>query len=331
MMIKRSLHIVVTVIVIMFLSGCSEKPPALIYPAGFFPDSVIALEGLNTQYDDYNSDLNEYSILTGSRPVVFSSNRETSGGKFNLVYGQIAYFFGQTSGYFNLNSEITHDSFLSALTAKFNTPGNDFGPFRFFNSSDGLEYMVTATEVPGNGLDLVYSRFTPAFSIVPVIPDPVPATLFNTTSDDAYITLNHDLDTAYFCSDRGGNFDIYLLKRPAMVSVNDWFVGTGAPLAVDSLVTSSNEKCPFISGSYMFFVSDRPEGFGGYDIYFSVFRGGKWSSPVNMGPGINSEYNEYRPVVMTDLQFSNPFMVFSSDRPGGKGGFDLYFTGINFE
>jgi len=29
--------------------------------------------------------------------------------------------------------------------------------------------------------------------------------------------------------------------------------------------------------------------------------------------------------------FTNWFMVFSSDRPGGFGGYDLYFTGIDFE
>jgi hypothetical protein len=50
-----------------------------------------------------------------------------------------------------------------------------------------------------------------------------------------------------------------------------------------------------------------------------------------MGPEINSSYNEYRPVIGRDLLFENPFMVFSSDRPGGKGGFDLYFTGLTIE
>ncbi|HSO77145.1 MAG TPA: hypothetical protein VLQ76_01135, partial [Bacteroidales bacterium] len=103
------------------------------------------------------------------------------------------------------------------------------------------------------------------------------------------------------------------------------------PQAVDSLKTAWNEKCPFVSGRYLVFVSDMPGGMGGQDLYYSVFREGKWSSPVNMGPKINSSYNEYRPVIGRDLQFENPFMVFSSDRPGGKGGYDLYFAGLTFE
>ncbi|TFH46281.1 MAG: hypothetical protein E4G92_06635 [Bacteroidia bacterium] len=331
MNMKRFLSVVLSLILLTSFSGCRKTPPVNRYPLGHFPDSVMALEGLNTQYDDYNSDLNEYGILTGSHPLVFSSNRETAGGTFNLVYGEYGYYFGQTSGFFQLHSEISSDPFLDALTAKFNTSGNDFGPFRFLNRGDGLEYMATATEVSGTGLDIVFSCFTPSFSNVPPIPDPVPATLFNTSSDDAYISLNINFDTAYFCSDRSGNFDIYLLKRPPATNINTWFLSPSAtPVAIDSITTMANEKCPYVSGRYMVFVSDRPGGMGGYDIYYAVFRGGKWSSPVNMGPKINSEYNEYRPVIGKDNLFDGPFMVFSSDRPGGKGGYDLYFTGITF-
>ena len=57
------------------------------------------------------------------------------------------------------------------------------------------------------------------------------------------------------------------------------------------------------------------EGLGGFDLYYSVFRNGKWSSPVNMGPEINSPANEYRPVLGIDLKFENRFLIFSSDRP----------------
>ena len=80
----------------------------------------------------------------------------------------------------------------------------------------------------------------------------------------------------------------------------------------------------------MIFTSNRPGGFGGYDLYYSVFRKGKWSSPVNFGPGINTSSDEYRPVIGYHPDFTNNFLMFSSNRPGGKGGFDLYFTGVNF-
>jgi hypothetical protein len=49
-----------------------------------------------------------------------------------------------------------------------------------------------------------------------------------------------------------------------------------------------------------------------------------------MGEDINTEYDEYRPVVVSTKEegFLNDLMVYSSDRPGGKGGFDLYYVGI---
>jgi hypothetical protein len=43
---------------------------------------------------------------------------------------------------------------------------------------------------------------------------------------------------------------------------------------------------------------------------------------------VNSEYDEYRPITHYEYGFDNNLMIFSSNRPGGKGGFDLYYVGI---
>jgi len=80
----------------------------------------------------------------------------------------------------------------------------------------------------------------------------------------------------------------------------------------------------------LIFTSNRPGGLGGYDLYFSVFRNGNWSFPENMGPRINSAYDEYRPLIGNHPDFKNNFLMFSSNRPGGKGGYDLYFMGYTF-
>jgi len=96
-----------------------------------------------------------------------------------------------------------------------------------------------------------------------------------------------------------------------------------------ALSSGSDDKCPYIQGNRMVFTSDRPGGFGGFDLYYSVFTDGNWSDPVNFGDKINTPYNEYRPIVKTfDFEFTNDMMIFSSDRPGGLGGFDLYYVGI---
>jgi hypothetical protein len=98
---------------------------------------------------------------------------------------------------------------------------------------------------------------------------------------------------------------------------------------VDVLNSSGDDKCPFIYKKVMVFASNRSGGLGGFDLYYSVFSNGQWSTPVNFGPSINSSSDEYRPVMGGDEEFTNTYLMFSSNRSGGQGGFDLYFSGID--
>ena len=110
-----------------------------------------------------------------------------------------------------------------------------------------------------------------------------------------------------------------------------WLNQAFAPSSlVDSVNSTANDQCPFVYRNIMIFASNRDGGLGGYDLYYSIFRKGKWSSPVNMGPKINTDANEFRPLVGYHPDFTNNMIVFSSNRPDGEGGFDLYFTGYTF-
>lgn len=316
-------------IILTTLAGCRDDSMLKInYEMGHFPDTVIALEGLNTQYDDYNTDIEAARIFT-SRQVIFSSNRHSAGGEFDIVQGRLSYSFGQTTGYFQVDAGMTEETFTGRLLLHFNTAGDDFGPLRFFNGRNGLEYMAVSSVREGSGLDLLYTVYIPAFASSPSLSDPAPVTVFNSSFNDAYLSMSTTLDTAYFCSDRNGGYDIYLMTRPSLISIDEWFASEpAAAAAVDSINGSGDDKCPFVRGKYMVFTSDMEGGYGGFDLYCSVFRDGKWSSPVNLGPRINTPSNEYRPVLNNDLRYDNLFLVFSSDRPGGKGGYDLYFAGF---
>jgi hypothetical protein len=322
--------VVLTICIIS--TGCKEKEAKIKYELGIFPDSVFVLTGINSEYDDYNISIADPYVLTTGSPVIFSSNRKTSGGTFDYVYGTIEYTFNRVSGEFDLKSYMFENDFYETLTTKFNTSGNDFGPNRLFCSLDGFEYMFGASDFSGTGLDIKFSRYTPYISSTPLIPDPTLADAFNSTYNDAYICFNREFDTAYFCSDRGSDFDIYRLVRPSGVTFQNWLTSTGnSPLQVQGVQSGANEKCPFVSGKIMVFTSDRDGGFGGWDLYYSVLTAGEWGPPVNMGSGINTQYDEYRPVIGTDNTFENKFLVFSSNRPGGKGGFDLYLGPLIIE
>lgn len=309
------------------IGSCRKTDNPVKYPEGTFPDTLINLAGLNSEYDDYNMSLNE---LNGGVQLVFSSNRGSSGGQFDFVQGLLTYTFNQTNGDFSMDDEITDDPFLKKLLSATNTGGNDFGPYRFFSTADGYDYMVYASENNGN-LDLFYTKNQPYTSTIPDIKGPYPVTLLNSDANEAYFCLDANQDTAYFTSDKGGDFDIYFHSKPAAADMDTWLTQAyETSTKADDLNSTSDDKCPFVYKKIMVFASNRPGGFGGYDLYYSLFNNGRWNAPVNFGESVNTASDEYRPVIGGDENFTNLFLIFSSNRPGGKGGFDLYFKGIDY-
>lgn len=73
-------------------------------------------------------------------------------------------------------------------------------------------------------------------------------------------------------------------------------------------------------GQYLFFASNRPGGFGGYDLYYVKSEGsGKWGTPINLGGKINTAYDEMNPFALSDS-----LLYFSSNGRLGYGGADIY-------
>jgi hypothetical protein len=320
--------LLILLLVFISIGGCKKPVNPIKYALGTFPDSVYNLKGLNTQYDDYNSAL---LVLGSTLPIIFSSNRGSNGGQFDLVQGSLTYKFDQTTGAFSLASSMTSDLFLTSLISSANTSGNDFGPLSIFSLSDGNNYLMLASQNGVQLLDLYYLKYQPQFNNnMPVVHGPYPVKLLNSSKNDAYITFNANQDSAYFTSDVNGNYDILLHKRPAGTMLDSWFnQDYSASTLADSINSSSDDKCPFILKNVMIFTSNRPGGMGGFDLYYSIFKNGKWNAPVNLGPKINSSSDEYRPVLGYDPEFTNMFLIFSSNKSGGMGGYDLYFTGFN--
>jgi len=311
------------------LTNCKKTESPIKFPQGTFPDTVINMADINSVYDDYNLALYQ---LYGYAPIIFSSNRRSSGGQFDLEQASISFRFDQTNGEFSLGSDMTDNSFLDKLINKAETTGNDFGPYRFFSSLDGFEYLLLTSQNAEGNLDLFYLKNRPVYgSSLPDVDGPYPITLLNTSYDDAYICFDSNFDSAYFVSNKDGNFDIFLLTRPADKAIASWFnLDYAVSTKIDSINSSSEDKCPLVFRNVMVFASDRPGGLGGFDLYYSIFRNAKWNSPVNLGPDINTSSDEYRPVIGYHPDFTNLFILFSSNRPGGKGGFDLYFMGVEF-
>jgi Tol biopolymer transport system component len=92
-----------------------------------------------------------------------------------------------------------------------------------------------------------------------------------------------------------GKSDLYLFREGG-----DKVVNLGA------IINSPSEEWdPFVppDESYLLFESDRPGGYGGTDIYVSIKRNGKWQTPVNLGPTVNTSAYEVAAKVSPDRRF----------------------------
>jgi outer membrane protein OmpA-like peptidoglycan-associated protein len=124
-------------------------------------------------------------------------------------------------------------------------------------------------------------------------------------------------DTLYFVSDMPGGHggtDLYrcILKEG----------GWGDPENLGNVInTSGNEMFPMVvPGGDLVFASDGLPGFGGLDIFITRPVDGAWQRPHNPGLPVNSSYDDFS--FCPDRGDTTGF--FSSNRPGGAGGDDIY-------
>jgi len=150
----------------------------------------------------------------------------------------------------------------------------------------------------------------------------------NTTDDEYWPSITADGQTMIFTRQAAGNNNSSYNNR----SHEDFFISTRSDdtwnKAVNAgvpLNTPQNEGAQTLAsnGNYMFFTAcDRAGALGSCDIYFSSYSEGRWSNPFNLNSPVNSGSWESQPSISAD----GGTLFFSSSRPGGFGGKDLYYT-----
>ncbi|MBN2683422.1 MAG: PD40 domain-containing protein [Bacteroidales bacterium] len=126
--------------------------------------------------------------------------------------------------------------------------------------------------------------------------------------DGEEILVNYDHLNAYF--------DIYIIKRKGTTYKEKTDPGV-------EINTKHREGGASMNSGLdtMFFASDRPGGYGGYDLYYAVkLPNGIFSKPVNLGPSINTVYDENYPYLSHDSRI----LRFASNDPNSMGGYDVF-------
>ena len=201
-------------------------------------------------------------------------------------------------------------------------------------AADGTMVYCSARQdmavAPGDPKDLYIATFnadtgswnTPVNMGIPV--NAAPATDVDPLrlGDDREPWITADGNTIYFKSDR--------LATTSPPNANDLFVThkvngrwTTPELLPSPISTNAgNEHCPAIlqDGRSLCFACMREVGYGGSDIWCSQQdASGNWMDPVNQGPNVNTAAEEFH-----FSQDTDGMVYFTSNRPGGFGGMDLW-------
>jgi OmpA-OmpF porin, OOP family len=144
----------------------------------------------------------------------------------------------------------------------------------------------------------------------------------NSTNNEGTCTISADGRKLIFTSCAGrrgyGSCDLFQSIRQG----DNW----SAPVNLGPNINSAAwESQPSLSadGRTLYFVSDRPGGFGQRDIYVAELgEDGNWQKARNLGPDINTPLDEVSPFIHANGQT----LYFASTGHVGYGGYDIFFT-----
>lgn len=214
------------------------------------------------------------------------------------------------------------------LGDRVNTTGDEFAPLPSVNHP-GRIYFSAARENCTGGMrndqgyediesghwcsDMFFTDLTNSgWSYATLLGD-----LLNTSRFEVALDFSSDGQILYFFrgftlysgeifADTAGRKDEYAVTPPAFRSPMQPEAGDAAPfLANDTL---------------LLFASRREGGQGGLDLYYATRSDSGWSAPRNLGPAVNSPYDETTPFLAHDGRT----LYFSSNHPGSMGGFDVF-------
>ncbi|GIV26613.1 MAG: hypothetical protein KatS3mg027_0427 [Bacteroidia bacterium] len=148
--------------------------------------------------------------------------------------------------------------------------------------------------------------------------EPVGIPELNTPGHDAAIAISPDGQTLFiFKSTNEDKGDIYM----SVLEGNKWT----EPVRLNSNINTEywEGSCSVSAdGRYLYFASERPGGYGGRDLWVSEKEGDDWGPATNLGPIINTKYDEDAPFIHPD----GITLFFSSKGHKSIGGYDIMYS-----
>ena len=217
---------------------------------------------------------------------------------------------------------------IENLGEKVNSIGDDFAPILSPNYDDKI-YFSSSRRGNRGGLrnddgfrDDKFGDYNADMFSTQVVNGEWTATtpmnpLLNSSRHDVVLGFNEEGSVLYF------------FKGPSSYSgevlIDTFRTESGRPLVPTSLrspmlVENGDGQPFFFNDSIFIFSSAREGGYGGRDLYIAKYSNGQWSEAQNLGPTINSKYNETTPFLSKDGRT----LYFSSNNLNSMGGLDIF-------
>ncbi|HRO38507.1 MAG TPA: OmpA family protein [Flavobacteriales bacterium] len=209
---------------------------------------------------------------------------------------------------------------VAGLGPAINTPGSEYGAL--LGAMDDLYFTARRPETTGGRVNKVNNTWFEDIYVSNMGatgwtgPRPAPGQL-NSNSNDATVSMDKDGGRMIIYRDEKNGGDLY----ESTVVGGKWSAPVPLPATVNSPAQESS-AWRTDDGQWLYFVSSREGGLGGSDIYRSPWDGGQgtWGAAENLGPDINTIYDEEGVFAPGD----GSTIYFASQGHSSMGGYDLF-------
>lgn len=211
---------------------------------------------------------------------------------------------------------------ITNLGEEVNTSLHDYAPVWDMNGNKLL--FTSRRKLDSKSVKDVSEQFDENIFLVDLNAEPLRAEaapeIFNSRTNDAAVACSPDGNSLiiYRTSRDGFSGDLYLSKREHY----SWSALEKLDEKINSKYQEASASFGYNDPDVLYFSSDREGGYGGKDLY--VVRrlpDGNWGEPMNLGPNVNTKYDEDAPFMAAD-----GVLYFASKGHTTMGGFDIFMT-----